>query len=81
MERIAFSTREALAARHSITEDARYRSEERSLFYTVRKCSQSYGIDTLECVAFCRAVSHNTRELRYFSNPATVLLAVKFHNE
>ena len=81
MERIAFSTREALAARHSITEDARYRSEERSLFYTVCKCSQSYGIDTLECVAFCRTIGHDARELRDFSNPTAVLLALKFNDE
>ena len=80
-ERIALSTREDLAVCHSITEDARYGSEERPLFYAVSNRPKRNGIDVLKRITFCRAIGHDAGEFRDFGNPTTILLTAKFDDE
>lgn len=79
--RIALSTCEALAARHSIAEQTRHSGKERPLFHAVGECPKRNSIDTLERIAFCRAIGHDTWEFRDFSNPATINFTVKFDSK
>ena len=80
-ERSAFSTREALAARHPITKQAGYRRKERTLFYIVSKRTKCDSIDMLLRFAFCRAIGHHASELRDFGDPAAIILSIELDRE
>ena len=81
MRRRARSTREALAARHSIFKQTCNLSRCFALLYFVSKGAERNSANTAQSVSFCVAICHDARKRWDLGYPATIFLAFKFNSK
>ncbi len=79
--RIAFNTRGALAARHSIAEQPGNRRKERAFLDIISERAKGYRVYTLLCFTLCHAIGHDTWEFRHLGNPAAIRLPIELDRE